>query len=173
MKLEKTFKCENKKLYFLNDSKELSAQKIPLVKADDFIKGSMPDAALFAIGITFKQIGNEDEGYNEEFLAFLRDALKLLEEKHIFTFIIPLAEEEINAGRSEEVTASFKHCARRIKDCTNLAGFALAKGIDKALFISELSAKHEQYVFFSTQGEDSSLVEYSLSDKETSKNCNF
>ena len=91
------------------------------------------------------------ENANEEFLAEFRDWLKKLEDKNSFAIIIPFAENASATQEQKEIfTASFKHCARRIKDCENVIGFSVPENVEPDFFISELKAKHGHYIFFST-----------------------
>ena len=95
----------------------------------------------------------------EDFLAKLRDDLKALEDKKEFVFIEPVFDK--NAG-AEQFTAAMKHCARRIKDCVSVIGFAIPSEIlaSKAFYIEELSAKHAQYCFFCKEDAGSDIVRY-------------
>ena len=89
----------------------------------------------------------------------LRDELKSLEEKNEFVFIEPVFDKNASV---EQFTAAMKHTARRIKDCVSVIGFALPKEAEaqKDFFIEELSAKHQQYCFFSKSLKDDSIVLY-------------
>ena len=107
---------------------------------------------------------DEEGAYNEEFLAKLREELKALEEKNEenkFVYISPIIDREASpsADKAEQFTAAMKHSARRLKDCISIVGFAIppqiAKDSEKAAFyISEMSAKHAQYVFFAQAQKD-------------------
>lgn len=144
MKLEAKFYAENNRLYFL-DGKELDATKhIEITSGEIAEKCTDPDT-LYGIKISYSEVGEDEDSYNEDFLAKLRDDLKALEEKNVFTFIIPVGSEE--DMHKEEFTFSMKHCARRIKDCESIAGFAVPE-YNADFFIDEVSAKHKHYVFF-------------------------
>ena len=102
--------------------------------------------------------GNPEE-YNEDFLAKLRDELKSLEEKKEFVFIEPIFDK---AADAEQFTAAMKHCARRIKDCVSVIGFAIPNEIfeNRAFYTEELSTKHAHYCFFCKKNAESDVVLY-------------
>ena len=140
MKLEKIFEAKDGKLFKVTgDAVDLKNIK--------------------AIPLSWKEVEADEEGaYNEELLAKLREELKALEEKNEenkFVYISPIIDREASpsADKAEQFTAAMKHSARRLKDCISIVGFAIpsqiAKDSEKAAFyISEMSAKHAQYVFF-------------------------
>lgn len=102
------------------------------------------------ISIAWSKIGLDEENYDESFLAKLRDFFKSLEDKKIYAFILPLADKIPNSeSEKENFIASFKHCARRIKDCTSIVGFAVPDCVNQNIFMQELLAKHSHYIFFS------------------------
>lgn len=150
MKLEKRFYVESNKLYYIEGKKELEISSERLSASACTAGGSLPEelSRLILIELPWTQVGCDESSYNEEFLASFRDFLKSLEEKGGYAAIVPVADAPVGDG--EELTASFKHCARRIKDCASVAGFAVPEGVEADSFIEELSAKHEQYVFFSS-----------------------
>ena len=112
-----------------------------------------------AFPIKWSSVESGAEEYNEDFLAKLRDELKSLEEKGEFVFIEPVFDKSADYG---QFTASMKHCARRIKDCVSVIGFAIPTEIfeNRAFYIEELSAKHTQYCFFCKQDAGSDVVLY-------------
>ena len=139
MKLERLFKVENQKLYTMaGEAVSLEGKAFP---------------------VKWSEVEGEAEEYKEDFLAKLRDQLKALEEKGQFVFIEPIFDK--NAGY-EQFTAAMKHCARRIKDCVSVIGFAIPEEIfaQRAFYIEELSAKHQQYCFFIRKNGESGLVLY-------------
>ncbi|MCR4823691.1 MAG: hypothetical protein K5873_12560 [Treponema sp.] len=99
------------------------------------------------------------EEYNEDFLAKLRDELKAMEEKSSFVFIEPVFDKDASC---EQFTAAMKHCARRIKDCISVIGFAIPEEIydKRAFYMEELSAKHSHYCFFCKKSGESGVVLY-------------
>ncbi len=170
MKLEKQFKSENNKLYFL-DGKEFDAKNNFELDSseclkDDFLKNSnlSESPKILCIKIAWSQIGLDEENYDESFLAKLRDFLKSLEDKKIYAFILPFADKIPNSqSEKENFIASFKHCARRIKDCKSVVGFAIPDCVNQNTFIEELLKKHEHYIFFSKNSDllkNKSIVEF-------------
>lgn len=154
MKLEKKFKVEDGKLLFL-DGRELAVCK-DRVEAKDCnsrLAAAADSAKLLVINLPWTQVGLDEENYNEEFLAAFRDFLKELEDRSVYAAIVPVADKLPGTGEEEAFVQSFKHCARRIKDCVSVAGFAVPQQADSDYFMAELSQKHEQYVFFSTDKE--------------------
>ncbi len=156
MKIEAQFLCKNSRLYTLDGSEVLLDETV-YIPAEDFISLTAEENKFYGIRIPFTKIGTDEDSYNEEFLASLRDALKELEEKSAFAFIIPVCDETLTEETRENFTASYKHCARRIKDCKNLMGFAVPPEADEETFVEELSKKHDHYVFF-TEKDKSEFV---------------
>ena len=133
MKIKAKFYSEKNKIYFLNGT-ELNTKNKKIID-----------------GKCCKNNSEPEENANEEFLAEFRDWLKKLEDKNSFAIIIPFAENASATQEQKEIfTASFKHCARRIKDCENVIGFSVPENVEPDFFISELKAKHGHYIFFST-----------------------
>lgn len=130
------------------------------------IEGKSPFAAeqLQKIEILWSKVELEDEIYNEEFLASLRDDLKSLEVQGKFAVLVPIIDKPLeNAEQIESFTNACNHTARRVKDCISVAGFEIPAEIsDFHDFIEILSKKHAQYVYFSHNKEigDSSIVVY-------------
>ncbi len=130
------------------------------------IEGNSPFAAeqLQKIEILWSKVELEDEIYNEEFLASLRDDLKSLEVQGKFAVLVPIIDKPLeNAEQIESFTNACNHTARRVKDCISVAGFEIPAEIsDFQDFIEILSKKHAQYVYFSHNKEitDSSIVIY-------------
>ena len=112
-----------------------------------------------AFPVKWSDVEGNPEEYNEDSLAKLRDDLKALEDKKEFVFIEPVFDKN---GGAEQFTAAMKHCARRIKDCVSVIGFAIPSEIlaSKAFYIEELSAKHAQYCFFCKEDAGSDIVRY-------------
>src|SRR5574344_1950824 len=153
MKLDPLFKSENNKLYTL-DGIEVAVAGCPVLSAEQCAvqKNGVAGCGVekvCAVTLPWSLVGTEEGGYNEELLAALRDWLKVLEEKELFAFMVPVADKPVGVAEKAEFTASMKHCARRIKDCVSVVGFAIPEEVDADLFVAELSEKHAQYVFFS------------------------
>ena len=152
MKLEKRFYTEHNSLFFL-DGTECPVQSEPLHTEN----GALPDTLyLLSMGaacveLDWKQVGVDEESYNEAFLAALRESLKALETLQLYVFISPSAgQESLDSQEAKDAfIASMSHCARRIKDCASVVGFAVPPQLDAAQFMAELSRKHSHYVFFS------------------------
>ncbi|MCR5623014.1 MAG: hypothetical protein K6G18_14335 [Treponema sp.] len=164
MKLEKRFYVESNRLHYIEGNREFPLSDGRL-NAADCVKafaagGSLPAdlSRLLLLELPWTLVGCDESSYNEEFLASFRDFLKALEEKGGYAAIVPVADRQPAAGEGEDFIASFKHCARRIKDCASVVGFVVpagVPGVEAAPFMEELSAKHGHYVFFSG---DSSLL---------------
>ena len=131
MKLEKIFDCQDGKL----------------IKVDG---SAVEEGIVSPFALSWKSVEEGEEGvYNEELLASIRLSLKEMEGSGKYVFI---KGEKDRDGEFSQYTAAMKHAARRLKDCTSIAGFWIPEGTkseDASFFIEELSAKHAQYVFFS------------------------
>lgn len=118
-------------------------------------------AHLMCLSVAWSAVGLTPETYNEAFLASLRDWLKTLEGKPLYVFIEPHIDLPVEGAEAKEnCIASFVHCARRIKDCTAVVGFALLPFVKSAeesrAFTALFAKKHAHYVFFC---KDSALLE--------------
>lgn len=156
MKLEALFKSEKNTLFTI-DGREISLAGAPVLNAKTLnAEAAVPEAEFCIVETEWAFVGKDEESYNEEGLASLRDWLKLLEDTKKFAVIKPVSENGLDAAAKEALTASMKHCARRIKDCVSVAGFAIpavcSDNGSKDSFIEELSQKHAQYVYFSADG---------------------
>ncbi len=132
MKLDPIFTVKEKKLYKISDN-------------------SLVDTStLKRINIPWSTVEMEDETYNEEFLALLRDQLKKMEDAGIFAVLVPKADKPLETPEQEEAFINaFNHTARRVKDCASVAGMELEPKLkDKQAFIDTLAVKHAQYVYF-------------------------
>ncbi|MCR4948917.1 MAG: hypothetical protein K6A15_07180 [Treponema sp.] len=132
MKLDPIFTVKNKKLYKIDDNSEVDT------------------STLKRIDIPWTSVELEDGIYNEEFLAQLRDQLKKMEESGLFAVLVPLADKPLETAEEEEAFINaYNHTARRVKDCTSVAGMELAPQLkDKQAFMDTLAIKHAQYVYF-------------------------
>ena len=132
MKLEPIFTVKNKKLYKLADGAEVDT------------------STLKRIDILWSTVEIEDEAYNEEYLAGLREQLKGLEAAGSFAVLVPVADKPLETPEQEELFINaFNHTARRVKDCISVAGMELAPQLkDKQAFMDTLAIKHAQYVYF-------------------------
>ena len=132
MKLDPIFTVKNKKLYKIADNSEVDI------------------STLKRIQIPWTTVEIEDGAYNEEFLALLREQLKHLEETGTFAVLVPVADKPLeNADQTEAFINAYNHTARRVKDCTSVAGFELIPQLKSPQdFIDALAVKHAQYVYF-------------------------
>ena len=140
MKLEPIFTVKQNKLYKLEDNSTVDI------------------STLQRIEIKWSQIELADEAYNEEYLASLRDQLKVMDETGSFAVLIPVIDKPLETPEQIELFINaFNHTARRVKDCVSVAGLELppeltAKGFEEgspaASFMETLAIKHAQYVYF-------------------------
>ena len=146
MKLEPVFFVKQNKLYKIDDNTPVDTEQLQKIE------------------ILWSKIELEDEIYNEEFLASLRDELKSLEVSGKFVILVPVIDKPLeNSEQIESFANACNHTARRVKDCISVAGFEIPAEItDYQNFIEVLSKKHAQYVYFSHNKEisDSSIVVY-------------
>lgn len=140
MKLEPLFSIQGNKLIKISDNKEADL------------------SSFKKIALSWKQIEIEDESYNEEFLAELREKIKPFDSTNQFVILLPVIDKPFETPEQiEAFINAMNHSARRIKDCTCVAGFQipqllLEKGIkdDSPVcnFMDTLAIKHAQYVYF-------------------------
>ena len=132
MKLEPIFTVKNKKLYKIADNSEVNT------------------SSLKRVDIPWSTVELEDEAYNEEYLAQLREQLKAMEEAGTFAVLVPVADKPLETPEQEELFINaYNHTARRVKDCASVAGFELAPNLkDKQAFMDTLAIKHAQYIYF-------------------------
>ena len=154
MKLEAQFTSRNNSLFFL-DGSPVSLSSCPSVSADECSGSVMPqgDALVCTVTVPWSLVGMDEESYNEEFLASLRDWLKTMDDAKQYVILVPLADADLSSVEQKEaLTASVKHLARRVKDCTSVVGLAVPEEFtqsDCEFFMEEISKKHAQYVYFS------------------------
>ena len=132
MKLDPIFTVKNKKLYKIADGAEVDT------------------STLKRVDIPWSTVEIEDEAYNEEYLAGLRDQLKVMEATGTFAVLVPVVDKALENPEEEELFINaYNHTARRVKDCESVAGFELPAQLkDKAGFMDTLAIKHAQYVYF-------------------------
>lgn len=132
MKLDPIFTVKNKKLYKIADNSEVDT------------------STLKRIDIPWSTVELEDEAYNEEYLASLREQLKAMETSESFAVLVPVVDKPLETPEDEELFINaYNHTARRVKDCTSVAGLELVPQLkDKQAFIDTLSIKHAQYIYF-------------------------
>ena len=132
MKLDPIFTVKNKKLYKIADNSEVDT------------------STLKRIDIPWSTVELEDEAYNEEYLAALREQLKAMETSESFAVLVPVVDKPLETPEDEELFINaYNHTARRVKDCTSVAGLELVLQLkDKQAFMDTLSIKHAQYIYF-------------------------
>lgn len=132
MKLDPIFTVKNKKLYKIADDSQVDT------------------STLKRIEIPWSTVEIEDESYNEEYLAGLREQLKAMEASETFAVLVPLVDKPLETPEQEELFINaYNHTARRVKDCTSVAGLELVPQLkDKQAFMDTLAIKHAQYVYF-------------------------
>lgn len=122
---------------------------------------------LVIYNVSWNEVEIAEDGYNEEFLASLRDIFKDAEEKGIYILVNSCFDEPTWSaeGSFSSVDKAFhfieamKHTARRVKDCSSVIGFALSpeaqKNLDKFYqdFYEALVKKHKHYLFFVNDAE--------------------
>lgn len=141
MKLDALFYVENGKLFRIADQSCVDLN------------------SLKKIEIKWTTVEIEEEAYNEEYLAQLRDELKQMEVLNQFAILIPVVDKALETPEQVELFINaFNHTARRIKDCVSVVGFELPaeltqKGFEPgspaADFMDTIAIKHEQYINFS------------------------
>lgn len=132
MKLDPIFTVKNKKLYKIADGSEVDT------------------ATLKRIDIPWSTVELEDEAYNEEYLAGLREQLKSMEAAGEYAVLVPVVDKALETPEQEELFINaYNHTARRVKDCASVAGLELPAQLkDKGAFMETLAIKHAQYVYF-------------------------
>ena len=133
MKLEPLFYVNKNKLYKLSDNSEVNL------------------SSLKKIEISWAKVEIEEESYNEEFLAQLREQLKTYDESGSFVILVPLVDKALDTAEATEAFINaFNHTARRVKDCVCVVGFELPPELkDTQAFMDTLAIKHAQYQYFS------------------------
>lgn len=164
MKLEPLFTSKDNSLFAIDGTAVSTENCTPLNAKDLTASSQLPadNKSPLLVSISWEEIGLDETSYNEELLANLRDYLKVLDEENRFAIIVPEAGKSgLTAAQKDDFTASCKHCARRIKDCKSVIGFAIPEETDAATFMKELSQKHAHYIYFSKNAsvlENSSIV---------------
>lgn len=162
MKFDPLFKSENNKLVKIEGNAVFNTEKLHLIYGENISSAELPSESSELVGIQVKWSAVELQPgvYNEEFLAVMRDYLKLLEKYGRFAFIIPQTVKQLpDTDTVQSYIDAMVHCARRIKDCTSVIGFAvpvelLEKDSDlgpnsySQWFVNEMNVKHGHYVYF-------------------------
>lgn len=133
MKLDPLFTVKENKLFSIEDNSQVDTATLVFEK------------------IAWSTVEIEDEAYNEEFLAGLREKLKNYELMKKFAVLEPIVDKPLETPEQIELFINaFNHTARRVKDCISVVGFVLPAELTATeQFIETLSIKHAQYVYFS------------------------
>ncbi len=155
MKLDPLFTAKGNELYKLSDGSKIDLSQIKEIDGNNLV---YTNNLFCKISILWSQVELAEELYNEEFLANLRDYLKILDDKNQFAIIKPVADKSIDSQEAlEAFINAFNHTARRTKDCISLAGMELPSelltkgfGTDSPSlqFMEKLAVKHAQFVYF-------------------------
>lgn len=140
MKLDPLFTVKENKLYKIEDGSAVELSELKF------------------IDIAWSTVELQDEVYNEEYLAQLRDELKALEAMGKFAVLCPVIDKPFETAEQIELYINaFNHTARRVKDCVSVVGFSLPEevctrgfepGTPAGDFMDTLAIKHAQYVYF-------------------------
>lgn len=169
MKLEPLFFIKQNNLYKIQTQEKVELSNFQNVSYQEFTQNPL-SSEFIKIDINWSAIELEDEVYNEELLAQLRDNLKKLDEKNHFVIINPIADKQISSYDDADLFINAcNHMARRIKDCESVIGLELPDQIfaqDAAAdFMDTLSKKHANYVFFANNSNESKVKQLVDSEK--------
>lgn len=168
MKLEPLFFIKQNNLYKIQTQEKVELSNFQTVSYQEFTQNPL-SSKFVKIDINWSAIELDDEVYNEELLAQLRDNLKKLDEKKHFAIINPIADKQISSYDDADLFINAcNHMARRIKDCESVIGLELPDQIfaqeAAADFMDTLSKKHANYVFFANNSNESKVKQ--LADTE-------
>ena len=168
MKLEPLFFIKQNNLYKIQTQEKVELSNFQTISYQEFTQNPLSNEFI-KIDINWSAIELDDEVYNEELLAQLRDNLKKLDENNHFAIINPIADKQISSYDDADLFINAcNHMARRIKDCESVIGLELPDQIfaqDAAAdFMDTLSKKHANYVFFANNSNESKVKQ--LADTE-------
>jgi hypothetical protein len=168
MKLEPLFFIKQNNLYKIQTQEKVELSNFQNVSYQEFTQNPLSNEFV-KIDINWSAIELENEVYNEELLAQLRDNLKKLDENNHFAIINPIADKQISSYDDADLFINAcNHMARRIKDCESVIGLELPDQIfaqeAAADFMDTLSKKHANYVFFANNSNESKVKQ--LADTE-------
>ena len=163
MKLEPLFFIKQNNLYKIQTQEKVELSNFQTISYQEFTQNPLSNEFV-KIDINWSSIELEDEVYNEELLAQLRDNLKKLDENNHFAIINPIADKQISSYDDADLFINAcNHMARRIKDCESVIGLELPDQIfaqDAAAdFMDTLSKKHANYVFFANESKVKQLAD--------------
>lgn len=139
---------------FTANSAFISDAKINHLESDEFYsqaEQSSCELLIFPIKV-LDVLTTEDEVYNEEYLAKLRQIFKVVQNHSVKVLLLPKIDVSIE-NNLELTIKAMKHTARRLKKFESIIGFILPQEDCfknekvRQEFISELSEKHEHYKF--------------------------
>ncbi len=161
MKFDPIVKVQQNRLFKISDGAEIPLENPVVVSGAECSAAAVPAKDAFClVTVAWRDVEFSEGGYNEEYLAALREFLKKCEESGAFCAVVPAVAKALeDADEAESFIAAMVHAARRIKDCTSVLGFAiapelLAKDTDFGAnsytqwFINEMNVKHSHYVYF-------------------------
>lgn len=90
---------------------------------------------LIHLYLSWREIENEENIYNEALLASLRDILKKTEEHSMCFFIEPVWDKD--SSDSQAFIAAAVHAVRRLKDCKNIVGLNVNTNFNSAFLETE------------------------------------
>ena len=168
MKLEPLFFIKQNNLYKIQTQEKVELSNFQTISYQEFTQNPLSNEFV-KIDINWSSIELDDEVYNEELLAQLRDNLKKLDENNHFAIINPITDKQISSYDDADLFINAcNHMARRIKDCESVIGLELPDQIfaqDAAAdFMDTLSKKHANYVFFANNSNESKVKQ--LADTE-------
>ena len=125
MKLEPLFFIKQNNLYKIQTQEKVELSNFQTVSYQEFTQNPLSNEFV-KIDINWSAIELDDEVYNEELLAQLRDNLKKLDENNHFAIINPIADKQISSYDDADLFINAcHHMARRIKDCESVIGLEL------------------------------------------------
>lgn len=133
MKLEAKVFLKDNQLYNVSDSSLLDENKVVEFEVEQGV------------------VEIEEDIYNEELLAALRDEMKALDAENRYAWIKIVSDSDLSSDL-EAFTNTFNHTARRVKDCECVIGFILsenllAMGMEAVeSFCEVIAKKHAQYI---------------------------
>ena len=103
----------------------MKLEAIFTIKNNNLIKiadnSTVDPSSLIKETIFWSTIEMEDEIYNEEYLADLRNKLKAYDEQGNFAVLLPVVDKPLETAEQKELFINaFNHTARRIKDCVSV-----------------------------------------------------
>ena len=111
MKLEPLFTSKDNSLFSIDGTAVSTENCTPLSAKDLTASSPVPadNKCPLLVNISWEEIGLDDQSYNEELLANLRDYLKVLDEENRFAIIVP------EAGKSGLTAAQKRQLYRQLQ----------------------------------------------------------